>query len=371
MKTGQIVASVDPRNGGPSVSVPRLCRALADRRIEVSLLSTHSTPREPATHSHLTTQVFRQEWPARLSRSPDLASHLMNRRYDVLHSHGLWLRPLHYATKAARHQGIPHVISPRGMMSPWAWNFHRWKKALADRLVHPHALHTAAGYHATSKAEADDIRALGFKQPICIAPNGIDRPDSLSEEQARRYWQMACPEAFERPTALFYSRFHRKKRVLELIDLWAAEARQDWILLMVGFPQEYSVEELREYAFRAGGANSIVIFDGTDAPPPYPAASLFLLPSLSENFGMVVAEALAYGLPVIVTDSTPWECINSTDYGWCGPWDQFRSALHQSLALGPKTLREQGAKARDWAVNEFAWDRTAALMSDFYASLKV
>ena len=370
MKIGQIVASVDPRNGGPSVSVPRLARALADQNHDVSLLSTHAHSEEPATHSHLTTQVFHRSFPSRICRSPELAAHLRRRPYDILQSNGLWLRPLHYAAAAARQQGIPHVIAPRGMMSPWAWNFHRWKKNLAYRFIHPGAIESASGFHATSKAEADDIRSLGFKQPICVAPNGIDRPDVMAEEQARRYWQKACPEAFERPTALFYSRFHRKKRLLELIDLWISEAPHDWLLLVVGFPQEYSVHELNEYVLRAGGHNSIIVFDGTDAPHPYPAASLFLLPSLSENFGMVVAEALAYGLPVLVTDSTPWDCVNATDYGWCGPWDQFRSALHQSLALGHKTLRKRGAEARNWAVQEFSWDRTASILTDFYRSLK-
>ena len=370
MKIGQIVASVDPRNGGPSVSVPRLSRALADHDLDVSLLSTHAHPQEPATHSNLTTQVFHRGFPSSICRSPELAAHLLRRPYDLLHSNGLWLRPLHYATQAARKRCIPHVISPRGMMSPWAWNFHRWKKNLAERFIHPGALQSAAGFHATSRAEADDIRKLGFTQPICVAPNGIDRPDSMAEEQARRYWQNACPEAFERPTALFYSRFHRKKRLLELIDLWIAEAAHDWLLLVVGFPQEYSVAELNEYVLRSGGNHAVMVYDGTDAPHPYPAASLFLLPSLSENFGMVVAEALSYGLPVLVTDTTPWECVNATDYGWCGPWEQYRSAVHEALALGHKNLRKRGAEARNWAIAEFSWDRTATMLTDFYGSLK-
>lgn len=369
MKIAQIVASVDPRNGGPSVSVPRLARALSERGHEVDLLSTHAYVDEPVTRGSLTTRVFSQAWPPSVCRSPDLAGFLKHQKFDVLHSNGLWLRPLHYADEAARRHDVPHVLAPRGMMNAWAWNHHRLKKALADRLLHPGALQSVSGFHATSRAEAEDIRRLGFTQPICIAPNGIDRPLPAQEDMARQYWRKACPEALDRPTALFYSRFHCKKRLIELIDLWIEEAPPDWLLLIVGFPEEYSVAQLNEYILRNNGAGSIIVFDGTGAPAPYPVASLFLLPSLTENFGMVVAEALAHGLPVLVTDTTPWESINATEFGWCGPWEQFRGALHDALALGHKTLRKRGADARDWAVTEFSWDRSAMLLNDFYSTL--
>lgn len=369
MKIAQIVATVDARLGGPSVSIPRLARAFADAGNKVSLLSTHSQPEAPLTHGKLTTQVFLRNWPHSLSASSDFKRHLNCHDYDILQTNGVWLRPLHYAAAAHRKKGTPLVISPRGMLSPWSLGYHAWRRRLCERFVHPGALQEAQAFHATSKGEADDIRRLGFQQPICVAPNGIDRPDPLVEEQARRYWQKACPEAFERPTALFYSRFHRKKRVLELIELWSEEAPADWLLLIVGFPQEYSVQELREYALRAGGALNIVIFDGTDSPPPYAAASLFLQPSISEDHGQGVAEALAHGLPVLATDTTPWDCVNQTDYGWCGPWDMFRHALVDALALGHKTLRKRGGDAREWALQQFSWEKSAALLGDFYSSL--
>lgn len=370
MRITQIIANLDPRNGGPSVSVPRLSRALAERGHVVSLCSLAQHQAVIAREQNFTQLSFAQAWPARLSRSPTFAEHLKSAAHDVIHSGGLWLRTLHYAHQAACTQGIPHVISPRGMMSPWAWRHHRLRKAAASALVHPGALAGASGFHATSEAEAEDIRALGYRQPICVAPNGIDAPAPEAEDKARLHWLNACPEIMGRPVALFYSRFHCKKRVLDLIDLWTAENRGDWVLLMVGVPEQYAVEELREYVIRSGGAHSVLVADGTNTPPPYAIASLFLLPSLSENFGMVVAEALAHGVPVLVTDSTPWAEVNQTDFGWCGPWAQFGASLQASLSLGPALLRKRGAGARQWVCERYSWDCTASRLADFYSTLK-
>jgi glycosyltransferase involved in cell wall biosynthesis len=256
------------------------------------------------------------------------------------------------------------------MMAPWAWNHHRWRKALAHRLVHPGALTDASGWHATSPAEAEDIRKLGFKQPVCVAPNGVSIPSASEIERAESHWRQACPDAFRQPTALFYSRLHPKKRVLELIDLWLERAPADWLLLIVGIPETYGVEQLTEYVHRSLGSHRIRVFDGTATPPPYVAASVFFLPSHSENFGLVIAEALAHGLPAVVTDSTPWEALGPAGLGWCVPWELFPDALRTALAEGPDALRERGARARAWVQAEYSWDKTARTLAEFYRQLQ-
>jgi glycosyltransferase involved in cell wall biosynthesis len=369
MRIAQIVPSLEPRHGGPSVSVPALAASLARLGHEVSLLATGTgADRVPATEN-LTVRVFRRDWPQSFCPSAGLRKYLRGLKTDIVHSHGLWLRTLHYAHQLARRRGVCHVISPRGMMAPWAWNHHRWRKATAGRLLHPGALVAAHGWHATSRTEADDIRAHGFTQPVCVAPNGVAAPSPASIESARAFWSQACPEAFQRPTALFYSRLHPKKRVLELIDLWIEHAPPDWLLLVVGIPETYTVGQLTAYVHRGLGGDRVRVFDGTDVPPPYVAASLFLLPSHSENFGLVVAEALAHGLPAIVTDTTPWQSLHQARHGWCVPWDQFATVLSTVLAEGASALRQRGAGARSWVLAEYSWEKSARLLADFYAQL--
>jgi glycosyltransferase involved in cell wall biosynthesis len=371
MRIAQIVPSLESRHGGPSVSVPALAGGLAQAGHDVSLLATgpaRSIARQ--TEPGLTSQIFARGWPERICPSAGLAAHLRTLQTDILHSHGLWLRPLHYAHRRARACGAPLVISPRGMMAPWAWWHHHGQKALADKFVHPGALRYARGWHATSEAEAGDIRALGFKQPVCVAPNGVAAPTAQDLEQATAHWGKACPGAFEQPTALFYSRLHPKKRVLELIDLWLTQAPSPWLLLVVGIPETYTVAQLTDYVYRSGGSDRVVIFDGTDVPPPYVAASLLLLPSHSENFGLVIAEALAHGVPAIVTDTTPWQSMNSAGVGWCVPWAIFGEALEAALAMGPDALLEIGEQARSWVLAEYSWEKSANLLADFYSSLR-
>ncbi|MGA3006732.1 MAG: glycosyltransferase [Opitutaceae bacterium] len=369
MKFTHIVPSLESRHGGPSKAVPPLAAALAGLGHEVKLLTTGpgQGTRQKGT---LEMRIFKRGHPAGLCPSRGLRDYVRGQDGDCLHSHGLWLRPLHYAHQRARAAGIPLVIAPRGMMSRWAWHHHRWKKHLAELFVHPAAFADASGWHATSAIEADDIRARGFGQPICIAPNGVMAPDPGEVAQAEAYWREACPAAFDRPTALFYSRFHRKKRVLELIELWLAHAPRDWLLLMVGIPQDYGVSELSNYVDRQSGAGRIEVFDGSARPAPYPAASLFLLPSHSENFGLAVAEAMAHGLPVIVTDAMPWEAVNRNQTGWCVPWGDYASVLRSALAESPEARLARGAAARDWVLAEFSWGKSAQSLLDFYASLR-
>lgn len=257
------------------------------------------------------------------------------------------------------------------MMSDWAWRHHRWRKRFARLIVHPGALRRVAGWHATSPAEAAEIRGRGFSQPICVAPNGIAEPSADSLARAREYWLRACPEAARRPVAVYYSRFHRKKRLLELIDMWLERAAPDWLLLVVGIPEEYSVEMLEDYVVRASGQSRVQVHEGTGRPAPYAIASLFVLASHNENFGLAIAEAMAAGVSALVTDGTPWKAIQAAGVGWCVPWDGYADALAAATRLDPAALKAMGAQARAWVLANYSWDVPARSLHAFYAELSL
>jgi glycosyltransferase involved in cell wall biosynthesis len=170
--------------------------------------------------------------------------------------------------------------------------------------------------------------------------------------------------------ALFYSRFHRKYRLRELIDLWLAAPRGDWLLLIVGVAEDYTTAELTALIAAAGAQEAIAVFDGTGRPPPYAVASLFVLPSHSENFGLVVAEALAAGVPALVTDATPWQGLVREECGWCVPWKAFAAILDTALAISPGELQARGRRGRAWVEQEFSWEKAARLLQQFYAHLR-
>jgi glycosyltransferase involved in cell wall biosynthesis len=364
------VSSLAARHGGPSRSVRALANAQAGGSDAVDLLAIEQNGGPPAPGVDTARlRLFPGNGPFRLGRSTALRDCLASTRYDCIHHHGLWLRSLHYAHQSAIHHGASLVISPRGMLSDWSYAHHRWRKALASRLVHPGALAGATGWHATSSAEADEIRRRGYRQPVCVAPNGVSVPTISELAAARSAWRHLIPAAAERPVALFFSRFHRKKRVRELIDLWLSAPRGDWLLAVIGVPEEYSVAELENHVRQAGATGRIVVFDGVDKPPPYALASLFLLPSHSENFGLTIAEALAAGVPALVTDGTPWERLADVGSGSCVSWERFGSTLGETLALGPGALAAAGERGRRWIARDFSWERTAARLRKFYDEL--
>jgi len=371
MRVCHIVPSLEDRHGGPSRSVRALANAQASLGETVDLLATSEAGQSvvSAAHEAAAIRTFPRVAPRWLSRSPALRQHLAKASYDCLHNHALWLLPLRYAGEAARRLDVPLIISPRGMLSGWAHRHRRWRKRAAELLVHPGAFAAADGWHATSPEEAGDIKALGFTQPVCVSPNGVALPAADELASARSTWHELCPATRQRPVALFYSRFHRKKRLLELIELWLARPRGDWLLLIAGVAEDYTAAELGAMINARGAAERIAVFDGTGRPAPYAVASLFLLPSHSENFGLVIAESLAAGVPALVTDTTPWGGLATNDCGWCVSWEMFPQALATALACPPSTLAAMGSRGRSWAGREFSWVKAAGMLRDFYQHL--
>ncbi len=372
MRVAQVVPDLDPASGGPATNVPRLSAALASLGVEVELHWVKTPPEalrsDLAGRPGLSLYPAAAAWPARVKRSPALRRHLLFSACDLVHAHCLWQYPLGYAWAAARTRRRPLVISPRGMLNPWPLRRSRFKKLLARVLVHPGALAGAAGWHATAETEAGHIRARGFRQPLCIAPNGIDAPQD-DGGAARAHYLARWPELRDRRVLLFYSRFHPKKRICELLADFAAlaAARPDWHLLAVGLPEGYSVATLRAQASLLGVAERTTIVDGHDEPKPYAMAELFVLPSHDENFGSVVAEALAAGVPALTTTGTPWEHLDGLRAGaWVEP-DQLQPALARLTALPADALRAAGARGRRYVLDAFEWTRVAARLRDFYA----
>jgi len=370
VKSCQIVPSLEARHGGPSKSVLNLASALARGGAQAELLATDPGPGWHRNEGLLEIRAFHRDWPGSVCRSAGLRSYLRTAEADIVHHHSIWLRTLHYAHRASRRLGAPLVVSPRGMMNPWAWRHHSARKAVARALLHPGALEAVDGWHATSDAEAGSVPALGFRQPVCVAPNGVDRPSPEESAAAAEHWRRSVPDCVLRPIALFYSRFHEKKRLLELIDLWLECGPAEWLLLIVGIPDDYTPRMIENYVLRSDQRARVRAYDGAGRPAPYAIASLFLLPSHSENFGLSIAEALANGVPAVVTDTTPWSDLNKNGAGWCVPWADFGAAIRTATSEGLDSLRRRGSVGSEWVLREYSWDKAARKLSEFYAALR-
>ena len=290
---------------------------------------------------------------------------------DVFHGNGIWLPGNHATAALARRHGLPLIITPHGMLEPWALRQKAWKKRLALWLYQRRDLRGAACLHATAEAEAVQLRRLGFSQPVAVIPNGIDVPADVLTAVVAGTHDVDRADGDLRRTVLFLSRLHPKKGLLDLVRAWARLRPAGWRVQIAG-PDEEGHRRVVETAIRAAGVDADFAFLGNLNDDRkwavYRAANVFVLPSYSENFGMVVAEALAAGLPVITTRGAPWRELSDYRCGW---WTEIGAeplgvALGSALALDDAARRAMGERGRDLAREKYLWPAQAAKMRAVY-----
>ena len=355
MRVLHTVPSLDPRMGGPSVSVPALADSLAGTR-GVDEVFLWSPSHGPAGFQQRQATLLPAELTGRELRriSPDL-----------IHDHGIWTLPNWRSARLAKHTAASLVVSPRGMLEPWSLRQKRLKKRVAWLAYQRRVLEQADGLHATCSAEAAQFRALGLTASVGVIPNGLDR----SVDWGWRPTKSTC-----RRTATFLSRIHEKKGIEMLIDAWCQVRPEGWAMRVVGPGDSRYVEKLRGLACDRGLADSWsfeAAVTGDGRVEVLAAADLFILPTFSENFGNVVLEALAAGTPVLTTTGTPWSELDSRGCGWyVDPTVPSISAgLAAATSLSRQELAEMGVRGSSYARQEFTWPVIAARMAAFYGSL--
>lgn len=280
----------------------------------------------------------------------------------LVHDNGIWLATNHCATVAAQKMKVPLIISPRGMLSGWAMQHKGRLKNLAWRFYQHEDIKRAKIIHATSNEEAGEIRQLGFRQPIAVIPNGVDLPP----------WVERNPQKDRIRTVLFMSRISPEKGLQLLADAWAGLKNLDgWRILVAGFDQNGHLGQLREQVRKLGIERSFEFRGPADDVEKWKLlrqSDAFILPSHTENFGIVAGEALAAGLPVITTWGTPWSELASRRCGWWVAVEApaLREALTDMMRLTDDERVAMGKRGRQWIESSFAWPEIARQMHDVY-----
>lgn len=367
--------SVAPAYGGPAYSVSRLATALAERGHRVGLWTPDGSVAD--------TPLLDDSAVERLTGTPVAALDRFDRP-DVLHDNGIWLPHNHRLAAVAARRRVPRIVSPRGMLEPWAIRHKGGRKSLAWWLYQRRDLTRASGHHATAESEGGNLARLGLGVPVHVIPNGVDVPDTAPalEARARRdgvgrgAGDAAAAGTGSLRTALFLGRIYPVKGLPLLIEAWARVRPAGWTLTIAG-PDEAGHRALVEDAVRRAGLERVVIFAGAlDGEAKRRAlfdADLFVLPTHSESFGMAIAEALAHGLPVLTTRGAPWPMLESRRCGW---WvtpdaDGIAAALAAATRLERATLMEMGERGRELVRAEYGWDRVADRFLEMYdASLQ-
>jgi glycosyltransferase involved in cell wall biosynthesis len=363
------VASLHEDEGGPSRTVAATGEALSEAGAIVEIVTTDAggSDQALAPPPEKVTTTFAPSSPPLVSAyrfSQAVENRIGEQEADVVHDHGVWL-PTNYASyRAARRTDRPLVVTTRGMLQPWALNHHRWRKRAAWYAFQRRVLHTADLLHATADAEACQLRRLGLDVPITVVPNGVSIPDT---------WKQSCAAGTSR-RALFLSRIHPKKGLLNLVDAWAAVRPDGWELLIVG-PDENNHRSDVETRIHEHNLNGVARVRGPVADDDkwdvYRQSDLFLLPTFSENFGVVVAEALASGIPAITTTGAPWETLETHDCGW---WiepeqDALERALREAVQLSDADRLAMGERGRRLVEEQFTWPAAAEKLLQAYGWL--
>jgi glycosyltransferase involved in cell wall biosynthesis len=353
-------ASLLPSCGGPAYSLARLASALVQAGVNVGLWTADQSARS--------TPLLARGGPVR-RLSGSVAEALQSfGRPDVLHDSGIWLPHNHRLAIIAARRSIPRIVSTRGMLEPWARSHKKLKKSIAWRLFQKRDLQRADLLHATAIQEARNLQQLGLGRPVCVIPDGADLP-----EICRQRVNPTSDEASSR-TALFVGRIYPVKGLPMLIEAWGRVRPEGWRLHIAG-PDEAGHRAEVERIVSRFGLNEFVSFlgplDGEAKSVAFADADLFVLPSHSESFGMVVAEALAHGVPVLTTRGTPWGQLVERECGW---WvdatiEGLTQGLRHATAQEPAALRHMGARGRAWVTAEFQWETIAKRFLEIYERL--
>lgn len=362
MRLEHVVPQLHRQASGLATSVPALANALASLGHSVTV---HMLEPNRAISGVNTVAYKAWRFPARLGVSPDMKAALSEaaRSSDVVHAHSLWTMPTVYPSQQRREARASFVMSPHGTLDPKALEISRIRKRAAWLLGQRNAIQKADLIHATSDSELDAIRRVRLDKPVAVIANGVEVP-SLTGETGKE------------AVVLYLGRIHEQKRIENLVDAWSLldAAQREWRLRIVGPADRTSyvaslrrqVRDLRlrnvEFAPPAFGAKRL---------EEYRRAAVLVLPTATENFGMVVAEALAAGTPVIVTKGAPWSGLREHGCGW---WvdhgaRSIASALDEAMRLDISELSKMGMKGRMWMEKDFSWERAGRQMAACYGWL--
>lgn len=306
------------------------------------------------------------EWPvlSRFAISTSLVRHLRRKaaEVDVVHNHSLWSMVNVAAGWIVPGRRAKLVTSPRGTLSTWALS----RNPQAKRLLWPlqrRALVQADLLHATSEVEYQEIRAHGFTAPVAVIPNGIDLPPLPTT---------ATRGSGSQRTLLFLSRIHPTKGLDRLLHAWMQlqDNHPDWRLVIAGQGEVAHVQEVEALANRLGlvGVEFPGPLFGDAKSSAYWGADLFVLPTHSENFGMVVAEALAHSCPAIVSQGAPWAGLHAEGCGWWVGNDvqTLAATLETAMKLPFAERAAMGLRGRAWMERDYAWAAIGQRMDAAY-----
>lgn len=386
LKALHVIPAVAPRYGGPSRVIFEMSRALQASGIEVLIATTDADgPARlsvckgmPISHQGAETIFFPVRLSERFSYSPKLARWLNKnvKNFDVVHIHAIFSHPSLEAAGACRRNGVPYIVRPLGSLDPWSMSQRSWLKSLMWHASVKRMLREAAAVHYTTNEEQTLAEStLGLARGV-VVPLGIqvDEPP-VAGTKSFRHTQSGLDD---NPYILALSRLHPKKNLESLIEAFVSldNVREfsQWRLVIAGDGESDYVEQLKKIAQPGSDLGRIIFtgwLSGADRIEVLRNAELLALPSHQENFGLSAVEALAYGVPVIVSHRVNLASeVRAANAGWVTGLEpkEIASTLREALQDAAERQR-RGRAAQEFVSTRLSWTKVAGQLTELYRTV--
>lgn len=386
MRVLHVIPSVSPALGGPTQVVLNLVKALRECGVDAEIATTNDNgfqlldvPLNQRIEYEQVPVWFLPRFSPPMKEfifSPALTRWLWQhlRDYDIIETHYLFSYASTCAGAIARLQGVPYVVRTIGQLTSWALAQNWLKKRIYTFLIERHNLNRAAVIHCTSAGEVEDVSNFGIQTSSINLPLGVNQPIHCPEAKQKLHDVYGISIAT--PVVLFLSRLHPKKRpdlLLQALSQLAAQ-NYDFHFILAGSGESDYLSYLKNLVSSLGlqERTSIPGFViGGDKDLLLQAADIFVLPSFSENFGVAVAEAMAVGLPVIITPDvqiSPEIAAESAGLVVAGEVGSVATAIAQ-LINSPDLRRELGDNGKRLVSRRYTWSAIAQNLTSVYTTI--
>jgi glycosyltransferase involved in cell wall biosynthesis len=379
MRVLHVIPSVAPRYGGPSTAVGPMCRALMEHGVDSLILTTNADGDSRlavpcgsrTTWQGVPAIFFERDFSESFKYSSGLAHWLRDHvsEFDVVHVHAVLSHACLAATASCRRAGVPYVLRPLGTLAPWSLSQKGLKKRIVLALGGRRAIQSAGAIHCTSEEERRGIEqafpgARGVVIPLGVDSVFLDAPEvSWAERNADPY-------------VLAMSRLHPKKNLEALIEAFLAvgsRLSEPWRLVIAGSGEPEYVARLHAFVREQAGSSRVSFpgwVEGEQKRELIRNASVFALASRHENFGISVLEALASGVPAVLSQHVDLsDIVRAARAGWIVDTSVETLCVGLAEALGSRDERSARAGAARKLAKRFAWSDIAGDLVDLYRRL--
>ena len=371
--------------GGPSRSIPTLCENLGALGCDVTVYTTNSngstvlpvTPNQVNLVDGVEVYYFQRSVRGTYFYSANLgqACHRHAREFDLVYVASNWGYPFVPACRSAYRAGVPYVVTPRTSFMRRAWQGKYLKKYVYHRLVEQRLINRAAALHYTTVLEETESAWLELPPHSFVVPNPLNVSE-FEQLPPRGSFHVRLKLDEDASIVLYLGRVEPRKGLDLTLTSFAAIAKEypKAMLVLAGPEEDGYLRVLQRMAIDLDLEKRLIFTGYLGAPERLEAfadADIFMLTSYSENFGMSVVEAMAAGVPVVVSDRVGLaDDIQHEQMGVVVPLDVEAIARHLRELLGNPDQRQRlGQRAAQIVREKYAPRPVAEAMRDKFQQI--